>query len=182
MDAKKSGATIVAETDRLSALVEDLLYISRIDSMAGEVERNESDLRETIALCAEAHKALANKKGVRLIYEFDDEAVLYAYNEKHMYRAFSNLISNALRYAERTVTLRCSKSDGLIEISVIDDGPGVSPEDAPHVFERFYKGKGGKHGIGLSIVKSAVELNGGTVAVKSAAGACFTIRFNEGDI
>jgi signal transduction histidine kinase len=179
MDSKKSAATIITETDRLSALVEDLLYISRIDSIAGEIEKKENDLRETLALCAEAHKALANKKGIRFIYEFDDEAVLYTYNEKHMYRAFSNLISNALRYADSIVTLRCGKYNGRVEVSIIDDGAGVSPDDMPHVFERFYKGKGGKHGIGLSIVKSAVELNGGTVTVISDQGACFTIRFNK---
>ncbi len=176
MDAKKSGATIVAETDRLTELVEDLLYISRVDSLTGAVEKRENDLRETLALCAENQKTIAENRGIRFVYEFDDDPVLYSYNEKHMYRAFSNLISNALRYASKAVTLRCYRSDGVIKISVADDGPGVSDTDLPHLFERFYKGKGGKHGIGLSIVKSAV-LHGGTVTVVSDKGACFTIEF-----
>lgn len=179
MDAKKSSATIVTETDRLSELVEDLLYISRVDSITSHVEFTENDLRETLALCAEAQKPLADRNGVTFDYQFDDNPVLFAYNEKHMYRALSNLISNALRYAKSNVVLRCGQSGGNIEVSVTDDGGGIAADDIPHIFERFYKGKDGKHGIGLAIVKSVVELHKGTVAVSSDSGTCFTIRFSK---
>lgn len=183
MDAGKSGATIIAETDRLSGIVEDLLYISRIDSMIGRADGQllpqENDVRETLALCAELQKTLADKNGIRFIYQFDDQPVMFSYNEKHLSRAFSNLISNALRYAEQVVTLCCRQNDRRIEIAVKDDGPGISPEDLPHVFERFFKGQGGKHGIGLSIVKAAVELHGGTITAGTEAGASFTIYFDR---
>lgn len=178
MEPEKSGATIIAETDRLSALVEDLLYISRVDNLSAHVEMQENDLRETLALCAENLKTVASKNGLHIVYQFDDDPVLFTYNEKHMYRAFSNLIANAVRYARATITLRCVQASGHIEVSVMDDGPGISPGDLPHVFERFYKGKDGKHGIGLSIVKSVVELHGGEITVYcDDAGTRFTIRF-----
>lgn len=177
MEPEKSGATIIAETDRLSELVEDLLYISRVDSLSAHVDMQENDLRETLALCAENLKTMAGKNGIRIAYQFDDAPVLFTYNEKHMYRAFLNLIANALRYAREAIILRCVQADGQIEVSVIDDGPGIPPEDLPHVFERFYKGKGGKHGIGLSIVKSVAELHGGTIAVRCDEGTRFTILF-----
>ncbi len=177
MDAKKAGTTIVSETDRLSELVEDLLYISRIDSISGQFEKRENDLRDTLAHSAEAQKALAKKNGIQLVYEFDDEPVLFTYNEKHIYRAFSNLISNALRYAQHKVTLCCSQGPTGIEIAVSNDGAAISLEDLPHIFERFYKGKDGKHGIGLSIVKSAVELHGGKVFVESGEETRFRIQF-----
>lgn len=177
MDPKKSGATILSETDRLSELVEDLLYISRVDSITSHVERQESDLRDTLSLCAENLRLMAEKKGLRFEFEFDKEPVLFSYHEKHMYRAFSNLIANALRYAQGTITLGCHSGAGQIEVSVVDDGPGISAEDLPHVFERFYKGRDGKHGIGLSIVKSVVELHGGEVAVDCSEGTRFTILF-----
>jgi len=179
MDAKKSGATIITETDRLSGLVEDLLYISRVDSISGHVEKHENDLRDTFALCAEAQKPLADKNGIRFKYLFDNNPVMFSYNEKHMYRALSNLISNALRYARTNVTLRCHQSGKQIEVSVIDDGKGISPEDLPHIFERFYKGRDGKHGIGLAIVKSVIELHGGKISVSCGSGTCFTIIFNQ---
>lgn len=180
MEPEKSSATIIAETDRLSELVEDLLYISRVDSLSAHVEMEENDLRETLALCAEHLKPVAVQQGIRMVYQFDDEPVLCSYNEKHMYRAFLNLIANALRYARTTITLRCARAEGHIEVSVIDDGPGIPPEQLPHVFERFYKGIDGKHGIGLSIVKSVVELHGGEVSVQAdETGTCFTLLFPD---
>ncbi len=177
MDPKKSGTTIVSETDRLSALVEDLLYISRVDSITSPIAMQQSDLRDTLSLCAEHLRPVAEKKGLRFQYEFDAQAVLLSYNEKHLYRAFSNLIANALRYAAGVVTLRCRSRADSVEVSVLDDGPGISPADLPHIFERFYKGPDGKHGIGLSIVKSAVELHGGKIEVDCDQGTRFTVLF-----
>ena len=177
MEPKKSGSTIISETDRLSELVEDLLYISRVDSITAHVEMQENDLRDTLSLCAERLRPIAEKNGLKFEYQFDDAPVLFSYNEKHMYRAFSNLISNALRYAKDTITLRSRKDGKRIEVSVIDDGFGITAEDLPHVFERFYKGKHGKHGIGLSIVKSVVELHGGEIIVDCGQETRFTIFF-----
>lgn len=62
MDPKKSGATIISETDRLSELVEDILYISRVDNIANQFEKTENDLRDTLSLCAESLKTVAGKK------------------------------------------------------------------------------------------------------------------------
>lgn len=175
MDPGKSSATIISETDRLSELVEDLLYISRVDSITANVEMQESDLRDTLSLCAESLRPIAEKNGLKFKYQFDDEPVLLSYNEKHMYRAFSNLVSNALRYAEEIITLRCHSNGRYVEVSVIDDGSGISAEDLPHIFERFYKGSYGKHGIGLSIVKSVVELHNGKITVNCGETTRFTI-------
>lgn len=179
MDAQKSSDTIMAETDRLSSLVEDLLYISRVDSIANQIDKRESDLRDTFALCTEALKPLADKKGIMFEYRFDDAPVLYSYNEKHMYRALLNLISNALRYAKTRITLHCGQSGGQLSLSVTDDGEGISTEDLPHIFERFYKGRDGKHGIGLAIVKSVIELHNGKISVDCERGTCFTITFTR---
>ncbi len=177
MDPKKSSTTIIAETDRLSELVEDLLYISRVDNLSAHLEKRENDLRDTLSLCAENLRSVAAKNGLEITYQFDENPVLFSYNEKYMYRAFSNLLSNALRYAKSTITLRCTQANGQIEISVTDDGPGISDADLPHIFERFYKGRDGKHGIGLSIAKSVVELHGGSISATCAGGTRFTILF-----
>ena len=64
-------------------------------------------------------------------------------------------------------------------MSVADDGPGIPEEDLPHIFERFYKGKGGKHGLGLSIAKSVADGYGGKLSVKNEDGAVFEVSFPE---
>lgn len=179
MDPKKSGATIISETDRLSELVSDLLYISRVDSITEQFEKQENDLRETFSICGESLNSVAEKNGLQIEYQFDEEPVLFIYNEKHMYRALTNLLSNALRYASHKIILRCFQIEDRIEITVSDDGKGITSEDMPHIFERFYKGSDGKHGIGLSIVKSVVELHRGEITVSCEQGTCFTIVFHK---
>lgn len=163
MEKEKSSGIIISEVDRLSELVEDLLYISRIDSITQHIAMQENDLRETLSLCAENQKSIADKNHVAFVYDFAEKPVLLSYNEKHMYRAFYNLISNALQYAKSKVVLSSRIENNKAIISVADDGPGISENDLPHIFERFYKGTNGKHGIGLSIVKSVIELHGGSV-------------------
>ncbi len=177
MDAGKASQTILFQTDRLSELVEDLLYISRVDNITGQLDKQENDLRETLSLCAGSLKSVADKNGLQIEFDFDDEPVLFTYNEKHLYRAVMNLFSNALRYARSTITLSCHQMEGRIEMAVGDDGEGISAEDMPHIFERFYKGKNGKHGIGLSIVQSVIELHGGEITVSCDKGTRFIIHF-----
>jgi len=177
MEPKKSGAVIIAETDRLSGLVEDLLYISRMDKQSAPEKTEEGDLRETAATCASGLAALAEKNGIRIAYAFDTEPVTLRYNENHIFRAVGNLLSNALRYAKSAVTLECRNEANSAVIRVTDDGPGVSAADLPHVFERFYKGPGGKAGIGLAIVRSVAELYGGTAAAYPGPGGRFELRF-----
>lgn len=178
LDPQKSGRVIISETDRLSEMVEDLLYLSHIDSISKRVHYVECDLREFLSNCAERQRTLAAERGIRFVFAFDDQPINFHCDEKHMSRAFSNLISNAIRYAKSTIILSCRQINGGIVISVTDDGEGIPTDDLPHVFDRFYRGKGGKHGIGLSIVKSVVELHNGRVEVQSTdTGTAFTIIF-----
>lgn len=177
IEPKKAGAIIVAETDRMSSLVEDLLYISRIDTLNSDLEMEENDLRELLSLCAEHLHPLAEKEGISIRFDFDEDPVLLDYNESHLYRAFINLISNALRYAKSEITLSCHNLANEVEVSVNDDGSGIVEEDLPHIFERFYKGPKGEHGIGLSIVKSVVELHGGQIRAEIRDGTHFHILF-----
>lgn len=176
MEKEKSSGIIISEVDRLSELVEDLLYISRIDSITQHIEMQENDLRETLSLCAENQKSIADKNHIALIYDFAPMPVLLLYNERHMYRALYNLISNALQYAKSKVILSCKTESNKAVISIADDGSGISENDLPHIFERFYKGANGKHGIGLSIVKSVIDLHGGSVRVACTDMTTFIVE------
>ena len=106
--------------------------------------------------------------------------MLLSVREQDAERMIGNLVSNAIRYAEKTVTLRCRNEENAVYLSVEDDGPGVAAEDLPHVFERMYKGKGGKHGIGLAIAEAAAKSCGGEITVRNAGGAVFEVRFPNG--
>ena len=103
---------------------------------------------------------------------------MLAVREEDAQRLFGNLLSNALRYAKSEITLTCRREGEGVFVSVRDDGPGVAEADLPHVFERFYKGAGGKHGIGLSIAQSVAESCGGTLTVRNDNGAVFEARFS----
>ncbi|MHB8064429.1 MAG: sensor histidine kinase [Ruminiclostridium sp.] len=178
MENVKSSRIISEEVDRLSEMVEDLLCISRINNITENVEMQENDLRETFSLCAENLKSIADKANIKLIYDFAEAPVLFKYNDKYMYRALSNLITNALRYAKSQIILVCKNEGKTVKLSVADDGEGISADALPYIFERFYKGKSGKHGIGLSIVKSVVNLHGGKISVTINNGTCFLIEFD----
>ena len=89
-----------------------------------------------------------------------------------------NLAGNCLRYAKSAVDISADVSGGMVAITVRDDGPGFSMEDLPHLFERFYKGKKGKFGLGLSIAKAIVEKHGGAIRAENGVdgGAKFLVE------
>lgn len=181
MDSKQASETILRETDKLTELVKDLLYIAQIDNITTIYERNKVDLLEMIHTCMDRQSAMAEKKNIQVIFAFEDEVLHYVGVKELLSRAVDNLISNAIRYAHSEITLACFKKGKQINIVVTDDGDGVEPEILPHVFERFYKGKNGNTGIGLSIVKSIVQQHGGYVTAKNLddGGARFTITLKE---
>lgn len=176
-DPIKSGNIILSETERLGSLVEDLLYISRQDMLShADIPMHESDLRDTVSLSAAGLQAIADKKGIEIQFDFDDSPVLCLYNEDQIYRAVNNLISNALRYAEHKIRLLVYNSLGQAVVQVCDDGAGISDSDLPHIFERLYKGKNGKNGIGLSIVKTIIERHAGSISVNCSQETVFSIQ------
>ena len=177
MDPKQAAETILSEADKLAELVEDLLYISKIDSITTAYTKTEVNLIEIMRGCVNRQQAMADKRQVNFAFEFDDNTIYFKCAQELMSRAIDNLISNAIRYAASEITLSCRKKPGGIEISVSDDGGGIDDDVLPHVFERFYKGNGGNTGIGLSIVKSIVEQLDGDVTARNseAGGAVFVI-------
>ena len=179
MEKEKAVNTIISETNRLTEMVEDLLYVSRIDNITKTYEIRNYDLREILSTCAGRLKSIADSNNIAFDFQFDETPVMFKCNDKLISRAFNNLISNAIRYANAYITLVCKKEKNKIIISIVDDGKGITEEDLPHVFERFYKGQNGNHGIGLSIVKSIIEQNNGNIIAKNSDnGAEFTIEFN----
>ena len=177
IEPKKAAKVILSESDKLGGMVEDILYLSRMGKGRAEGTTEPVDLREILSLCVSELAAEARKKDLAFTYDFDEDPVPLPIREQDAERLFGNLISNAVRYARKEIRLSCRKSAGTAAVSVADDGPGIAPEDLPHIFERFYKGKDGKHGIGLAIAESVVKTYGGTLHAKSENGAVFEAVF-----
>lgn len=175
MEPVPSAKIILTESDRLGGLVEDLLYLSRMGKTVPEGTAEPLDLREILSLCAFEQRAEAQAKDISFEFAFDESPVLAAVREEDARQMFGNLISNAIRYARSSVRLSCHTFAEKAVITVADDGPGIAEEDLPHIFERFYKAEGGKHGIGLAIAKSAAEKYGGTIEAKNENGASLTV-------
>ena len=182
MEPKQAGHVILSESDKLGEMVEELLYLSRIGRSRPADAVSELDLRELLSLCVSEQRAEAEAKGIRFTFDFDDAPVMLPIREQDGQRLFGNLLSNALRYARSEVRLCCRREGEWVSASVADDGPGVSEEDLPHVFERFYKGAGGRHGIGLAIAQSVAQSYHGEIRVHNDGGAVFDVRFPTGSV
>jgi signal transduction histidine kinase len=174
MDPKQAGETILQETDKLADLVTDLLYIAKIDNITTAYKRERVNLPELIRACVSRQQALMDKSQLRATFDFEED-INFTCVQDLISRAVDNLLSNAIRYAKSEITLSCRRCGGGVEIRVCDDGEGIETQTLPHVFERFFKGKGGHTGIGLSIVKSIAEQHSGQVSAENVptGGALF---------
>jgi len=177
MEPKDACETILQETDKLSELVTDMLYVSRIDNIGTSYKTANANIAEIIRGCADRQRAMADKAGVSFAFDLEDNEIHIDCMGELVSRAIDNLISNAIRYAKSKIVLSCCMKAGNVEIVVADDGAGIEPDMMPHVFERFYKGTGGNFGIGLSIVKSIAQQHGGRVTAENSpdGGAVFTV-------
>ncbi len=176
------------ETRRLSQLVEDLLILSRLESeeIAPQIEHVPLDsvVREVLS----DKEKLARKYEVRL-QQGPMEGIYLKADRRFLTVALSNLVDNAVKYnrKEGRVMVEVSRKGGELRISVSDTGIGISPEQVPRIFERFYRvdkarsRESGGTGLGLSIVKHVMELHGGRVEVRSrpGIGSTFTLVFPE---
>jgi len=161
---------------RMERLIDDLLELSRAESGAVPLEKEETSLSPFLARVAGQHRPSAEQAGKILEVEAGDGA--FRADLRKLALALSNLVDNALKYGKEggRVTLSGRIEGDTCLLEVADDGPGISPEHLPRIFERFYrvdKGRSrelGGTGLGLSITKHIVDSHGGTIRVESRIG------------
>ena len=170
--------TIQRHTERLNSLLEDLLTLSRLESINPGLRREPTSFAQLIASVVEDYRARADAAEHSLHVEVDERIGDVSVDARRLTQVFENLIQNALKYTPKgsRIDVTARLDDTQIEVCVRDNGPGIPAEDLPHIFERFYRVEKGRArekggtGLGLSIVKHIVLLHGGRVWAESRAG------------
>ncbi len=181
VDQVEGGRIIAAEASRLERLVADLLELARFERAGFSVRREPLDLHEVAQQVVQRHAPRARELAVKLEVEGSRPAPAVGDFDR-LLQAASNLIENALRLTPQGGTVTVEAAPGRLIVS--DTGPGLSTDDIPHAFERFYlhdryrSERPVGSGLGLAIVKELVVAMGGTVdaAAGSRGGAGFTLR------
>lgn len=175
---------IIAEGERLTDLINDILDISKME--AGRMEWNmESVLvAEVVGQAVAATTALFDRKGLQLVKEIEYGLPLVTGEKDRLVQVIINLLSNAVKFTDQgTVTCRAEKIGNEIRVCVIDTGIGIAPEDLDNVFEPFKQvgdtltGKPRGTGLGLSICEQIIKVHGGRIWVESEPGVGSTFSF-----
>jgi signal transduction histidine kinase len=167
--------TTLRQVERLGGLVEQLLELSKLESRAVPLDRARIDLRPVVEQVLEESRPQAESRGVNVTLDGDPEVGLRA-DEHRLHQVVANLVSNAVRHSPEggRVLVSIAGDDGRARFEVADQGPGIAPDEAERVFERFYRSdhartatEGGS-GLGLAIARWIVELHGGTIRAEPA--------------
>ena len=176
MDTGSAAEVILAESDRMTELVDELLDISKIDMGRQPLALSEMDVRELLYDSIRAVEPAAAGGGIAIVPDFPEEPVMVSCDDTRLRRAVTNILSNGVRYARSQLRLTCRADRRHVTIRIQDDGDGIAEADLPHIFDRFYMGKSGKSGIGLALTKEIIHLHKGTIrAYNGDSGAVFEI-------
>ncbi len=177
----------VGEIERLAALASYMLFLAQAEHAGVVLARDQVDLRDEVDRLIEFFGIAAEERGIAL--EAHGRATVSG-DRAMLGQALSNLLSNAIRHSPdgERVEVLLERGEGKVTASVVDRGPGLSPGDARHIFDRFYRAgpHGARHsggaGLGLAITRSIMKMHGGEVSVKSEPGksTVFALSLPEG--
>lgn len=179
-DSRRFLEIIARQADRLNAIIEDLLSLSRLEqgSDRAGMPRTTTALNRTLNAAAQACELKASERDSRVTLSCD-AGLTASINSPLFEQALVNLIDNAIKYSEpgSEVDVEAEREGAGVVIRVRDTGPGIPPEHIPRLFERFYRvdkarsREAGGTGLGLAIVKHIIQAHGGRVSVQSTPGA-----------
>lgn len=169
---------ILDEIKRMTNLVEDLLYLSRLDTIEESYNYKNLNFNELLVICIDRINLIAEQNNVTITSKLPIEITSIYGDEEKLSRAVTNIIANCIRYAKTSVTIDLQiLNNSNLQLTISDDGAGFEINELPNIFDRFYKGKKGNYGLGLSISKNIIEkLNGKISAGNLESGAFFIIE------
>ena len=175
-DEAQTRAThiIKDESERMIRLTDELLELSRIESGQIRMLSEPVDMKELLQHCQEIFSIQAGEKSIQLRLNLEPVSPVIGDIDR-LEQVFNNLLDNALKHTPaggKVSITTCQSSTDFVEITIADTGPGIPPEQLPHVFERFYQVKEMKSGtgLGLAISKEIVRAHGGDITVSSILG------------
>ena len=172
----------IAECERLSRIVDNLLFVARVDAAREPIARKRFDARAAVEKIAAFYQTIADDHHVTISCSGNGEV----YADSDLFeRALANLLDNALRFTPENGSIQITLSDheADFEVAVSDSGCGIAPQHLPRVFDRFYRAESSRSsdgaGLGLALVKSIVDLHGGSATIQSeiGSGTTVTLRF-----
>lgn len=167
--------TIARSVQRMDRLIRDLLDISRIEAGRFSVERAPVDLTSLLEEACEALRPQAEKEALELECLVPEDLPPISADRGRIFQVLENLIGNAVKFTPERgrITVRAQATDGEVQCSVSDTGPGMAEEEREHLFDPFWRGRDRPAegaGLGLSISKGIVEAHGGKISVESKVG------------
>jgi signal transduction histidine kinase len=159
----------------MSLLLDDLFQMAQIDAGGIQLAIEPGSLSDLISDTLESFRKLADERNITLHGDVEPGMDPVQIDTVHLGRVLNNLISNAFRYTQTggVIDVIASRRANGVEISVVDNGSGIQPEDLPYIFDRFYRGEKsrsrtlGGSGLGLAIAKGIIEAHHGTITVAS---------------
>lgn len=163
------------QIERLDWLATNLLELSKLDSGLVLLDLRPDDLRAVVENAIQQAEPSAERKGVELAADIPDEPVRQRHDPQRLGQVLTNLIANAIKFTPSggRVVVALEETEAGAELRVADTGVGINPSELPYVFDRFYRGaqasesRAAGSGLGLSIVRSIVEMHNGRVAITS---------------
>jgi signal transduction histidine kinase len=178
-EAAKGLDTIVDESIRLKRLVDELIYLSKLETLQDVYHPVLVNAAEVLADAVERIKSLALKGHIVIEVNANgpSEEFLIRIDRDKCLQAFINLIGNAIRHAHSKVICTCTRQKDRVVIEIRDDGEGFRDEDLSKIFERFYKGDKGDTGLGLAITRAIIQRSDGTIVASNhpSGGGLITI-------
>lgn len=184
---KDYGAHIYSEAIRLRKMIDKLLDVAKVDSGQTVVEQAPYQLEHLVGEYYQTHKSYIEEKGFLFKFRADEQIPPVMIDPDHLETILNNLVENSLKYShnEKSILIELHSDRDSVKLAVTDKGEGIPKKSQKNIFDKFYRvensltAKTKGHGLGLSIVKNLVNLNGGSISVKSEAGrgATFTLIF-----
>lgn len=169
--------------NRMRRLIDSLLKLARLDAGQETPERTPCDIAAITAECIESIHPLAEARGIRVHTEMNPS--ICTGDASQLSQVITNLLSNAIHYNDDEGEVRVSlrQGNGAVTVEVFNTGPGITTDDLPHIFDRFYRAdkarssSTGRTGLGLAIAKAIVQAHGGDIQVSSTPhqGATFIV-------
>jgi PAS domain S-box-containing protein len=172
------------QVNYLTEMLEELFVMSRLDDPTLYLERGSLDVNMIVNDLAGDHRRIAAAKGQTLRFEPTADLPLIVADHSQLSRCVTQLLDNAVTYTPDggKITIRTRLEAGNVVIEVEDTGMGISPDDLPHIFKRFYRAdqarqaKGAHSGLGLAITQKIIDIHGGSIQVDSVPGQGSTFR------